>query len=75
MTIEFFFSNATRSGILEEDISMAKQKIWVRLTMALDGGLALVIPMLIMVLNPFWIKNLVTTVCSVLVVVWHWQSL
>jgi hypothetical protein len=53
MTIEFFFSNATRSGILEEDISMAKQKIWVRLIMALDGGLALVIPMLIMVLNPF----------------------
>lgn len=47
---------------------MAKQRFWVCLTIAHGGGLALVIPMLITVLHPTWMKCLITTVCSVLVV-------
>lgn len=68
-SMERILSRVTRSGILEPEISVAKQKLWVRLAMALGGGLAIgVVPMVIMVLHPTWIVNLITTICFVLVV-------
>jgi hypothetical protein len=66
--IENSFSGAKQSGILKQELSMAKQRLSVRLAMALGGGFALVIPMLIMVLHPSKITNLVTTASFVLVV-------
>ncbi len=62
-SIERILSRVTRSGFLEQGISVAKQKLW-----ALGGGLAIVVPMVIMVLHPTWIVNLITTICFVVVV-------
>lgn len=59
---------ANQSGIRKREMLTAKKRLWVRLAMALCGGLALVIPMLIMVLYPSKITSLVTTTCFVLVV-------
>lgn len=36
-SMERILSRVTRSGILEPEISVAKQKLWVRLAMALGG--------------------------------------
>lgn len=59
---------ANQSGIRKREMLMEKNRLWLRLAMALCGGLALVIPMLIMVLHPSKITNLVTTTCFVLAV-------
>ncbi|KAF5009263.1 hypothetical protein FDECE_4475 [Fusarium decemcellulare] len=49
------------SGISIEKKTKAKKALWSRLIMALGGGLALVVPMLIMVLHPGKMASMLTT--------------
>ncbi|KAF2255253.1 hypothetical protein BU26DRAFT_153088 [Trematosphaeria pertusa] len=56
------------AGVSEEMEKTAKRGLYGRLAMALGGGLALIVPMLIMVLHPTQTKSLVVTCVFVIAV-------
>ncbi|KAK0725981.1 hypothetical protein B0H67DRAFT_642327 [Lasiosphaeris hirsuta] len=60
--------NQATSDMVRQKVAKAKKALWSRLVTALGAGLALVIPMLIMVLHPTNLAKLATTTCFVVLV-------
>ncbi len=60
--------NNTTSGISKQRKDKANRDKATRLVMALSGGIAMIVPMFIMTINPGMGKSLITTSCFVVVV-------